>query len=128
MPKKLRCDRCGLELSDPEDIDLAMEGRDAWHASVRSWGREPRGVFPCENYMRCRGEMVGAEIHVLAVDSDGTVLVDEIYITSDNGFFEIWFPRDREINMTLEAGGKTASGIITTYDDSNTCMTTFKLE
>ncbi len=58
MPKKLRCDRCGLELSDPEDIDLAMEGRDAWHASVRSWGREPRGVFPCENYMRCRGEMV----------------------------------------------------------------------
>ena len=58
MPKKLRCDRCGLELSDPEDIDLAMEGRDAWHASVRSWGREPRGVLPCKNYMLCRGEIV----------------------------------------------------------------------
>ncbi len=58
MPKKLRCDRCGLELSDPEEVGLAVEGRDAWHASVRSWGGEPRGILPCENYVRCRGEIV----------------------------------------------------------------------
>ncbi len=58
MPKKLRCDRCGLELSDWEDIDLALEGRDAWHASIRAWGSEPRGVFPCKHYIRCRGEIV----------------------------------------------------------------------
>ena len=58
MPKKLRCDRCGLELSDWEDIDLALEGRDAWHASVRAGGGEPRGVFPCKHYIRCRGEIV----------------------------------------------------------------------
>ena len=58
MPKKLRCDRCRLELSDWEDIDLALEGRDAWHASVRAWGGEPRGVFPCQHYIRCGGEIV----------------------------------------------------------------------
>ncbi len=58
MPKKLRCDRCGLELSDRDDVGLALEGEDAWHASARSWGGEPRGVLPCENYLRCGGEIV----------------------------------------------------------------------
>lgn len=58
MPKKLRCDRCGLELTDIEDIYLVMDGCEAWYASVRSRGGEPRGVFPCENHRRCHGEMI----------------------------------------------------------------------
>jgi len=58
MPKKLRCDRCGFELSDPEDVELAFECSHTWHASVRAEGGEPRGVFPCENYIRCHGEIV----------------------------------------------------------------------
>lgn len=58
MPKKLRCDRCDFKLSDPEDVALAFECSDTWHASVRAGGGEPRGVFPCENYIRCGGEIV----------------------------------------------------------------------
>ena len=56
--KKLRCDRCGLELKDKDDLDAAYEGKDAWHDSVRARGGEPRGVLPCKNYVRCRGEIV----------------------------------------------------------------------
>ncbi len=54
---KLVCDRCGLELTEKEDVELALEGKRAWEAAVRARGAEPRGVFPCQNFIRCSGEM-----------------------------------------------------------------------
>ena len=57
-PKRLVCDRCGKEIIDRDAIDLALEGTAAWHAFVLSKGEKPRGVFPCENWIRCGGEMV----------------------------------------------------------------------
>ena len=56
--KKLMCDKCGKELSDPESIELVLEGMDAWQNSVKARGEEPRGIFPCEYYRICGGEMV----------------------------------------------------------------------
>ncbi len=58
MPKKLRCDRCGLELSDRDDLDAAFEGMYAWQNAVRSRGGVARGVLPCKNYARCGGEII----------------------------------------------------------------------
>ena len=56
--KKLVCDRCGLELGDKDDIDLAIEGKWAWEAACRARGVKPRGVLPCRNYVHCGGEIV----------------------------------------------------------------------
>lgn len=58
MAKILRCDRCGLEITEKEDIYLAYDGMEAWHIAARSRGVEPRGILPCKNYMRCGGELV----------------------------------------------------------------------
>ncbi len=55
--KKLVCDRCGKELTDVDDVDLALEGKETWEASVRARGDQPRGVLPCEYFVRCGGEM-----------------------------------------------------------------------
>ena len=55
--KKLVCDRCGKELTEKEDIEIALEGKEAWEATVRAGGAEPRGVLPCENFIRCGGEI-----------------------------------------------------------------------
>ena len=56
--RKLVCDRCGLELEDKDGIDLALEGQGAWEAACRARGVKPRGILPCENYVRCGGEIV----------------------------------------------------------------------
>ena len=56
--KKLACDRCGLELEDKAGIELAIEGKEAWEAACRARGVKPRGILPCENYVRCGGEIV----------------------------------------------------------------------
>ena len=55
--EKLVCDKCGMELTNKYDIDIALEGQEAWEATVRAMGAEPRGVLPCENFIRCGGEM-----------------------------------------------------------------------
>jgi len=56
--KKLVCDRCGLELTSQNDLNMVLKGMDAWQNSVKSRGEEPRGIFPCENYRNCGGEMI----------------------------------------------------------------------
>lgn len=56
--KKLICDRCGREIADPVDIEEMLAGMEAWRASVKAKGEEPRGIFPCEYYARCGGEMI----------------------------------------------------------------------
>lgn len=55
--KKLVCDRCRLELKDKGDVDIALEGKEAWETTVRERGGQPRGILPCKNYIRCGGEM-----------------------------------------------------------------------
>ena len=56
--EKLVCDKCGFELTDIEDIELALEGTQAWQDAQRRRGCEPRGVFPCKYYFQCHGEMI----------------------------------------------------------------------
>ena len=60
--KKLVCDRCGLELTDKSDIEMALEGQGAWEAAMKVRGSKPRGVYPCKNYTRCGGEMLVVEV------------------------------------------------------------------
>lgn len=56
--KKLVCDRCGREITNPADIELVLAGMEAWQNSVRTRGEEPRGLFPCEYHRICKGEMI----------------------------------------------------------------------
>ncbi len=55
--KKLVCDKCGKEVTDRYDIEAILEGTVAWQTSRKAQGKEPRGLFPCENYRNCGGEM-----------------------------------------------------------------------
>lgn len=56
--EKLICDRCGFQLTEKEDISLALDGSDAWIMSCRARGEEARGLFPCKFYFQCKGQMV----------------------------------------------------------------------
>jgi hypothetical protein len=59
--KILVCDRCNFELTEKDDINTAVEGSEAWQTAVRARGLEPRGVYPCRNFVRCQGEMIFQE-------------------------------------------------------------------
>jgi len=76
----------------------------------------------------CQAEFPEKEFYVKAVDQDGNVLVDETIATLRNGFFELWLPRNRKIGLRVQGLNRTAKGLITTFDDSETCITTFRLQ
>ncbi len=57
-PKKLVCDRCGKTLDDKDEIEIALEGTASWHNFCHENGVDIRGVFPCENWIRCKGQMI----------------------------------------------------------------------
>ena len=86
-------------------------------------------THPCAiHYLSsCQGELVEIPVKVHGVTSDGEVIVDNELMTMKNGFFELWLPRGLEVDLTIEAVGKKTEGRITTYDDSNTCITTMQL-
>ena len=88
-----------------------------------------RFTHPCKtHYMSsCRAELTNTPIKVLAVTSNGRTVFAGTVTSLPNGFIELWLPRDLEINLTVEALGKKASGPISTFRTSDTCITTFQL-
>jgi len=76
----------------------------------------------------CQGELAERDFHVKAVDQERNILVDDTIATLRNGFFELWLPRDRRIQLTIKGFNRTASGTIETFTDSHTCITTFQLK
>jgi hypothetical protein len=75
----------------------------------------------------CQGELVQKEFAVKGVDQEGNVLVDKKISTLRNGFFELWLPRNRRIELEIKGFNRRAKGTIETFDDSKTCITTFQL-
>ena len=75
----------------------------------------------------CQGELPNSKFDVKATDLNGEILVNETITTLKNGFFELWLPRDRGINLKIQGSGRQATGRIGTFDGSKTCVTTFRL-
>lgn len=86
-------------------------------------------THPCQTHYTssCQGELVGVPMRVLVARADGTVVIDEVRETQANGFMDLWLPRGEALLVTFEVDGFSAAGIVTTFDDSNTCITTLRL-
>ena len=75
----------------------------------------------------CQGELAERDFYVRAIDQDGNVLVDDTIATLRNGFFELWLPRNRRVELRIQGLNRKVKGTIETFDDSKTCVTTFRL-
>lgn len=86
-------------------------------------------THPCAtHYMSgCQGELASVPFHVRAVAEDGSVVIDEVRTTGANGFLDLWLPRGQQVELTLEADGYGAVGLVGTDGDSPTCITTLQL-
>ena len=76
----------------------------------------------------CMGELPETTFDVSAVDQNGNSLFNGPVTSLKNGFFELWLPRDRDIELTVRRMGRKAEGRIGTFGDSKTCVTTFQLK
>lgn len=78
-------------------------------------------------FSSCQAELVRQTFQVRAVDQEGNVLVDQPMTTLQNGFFELWLPRNRTIMLSVREGDLKAEGQIDTFSNSLTCVTTLQL-
>lgn len=86
-------------------------------------------THPCFDHSLtgCQGEMVKEAFAVEITDSEGNIVVNETMETMDNGFIDLWLPRNDEYEVKISHEGKTATEILSTYEDDGTCITTMQL-
>ncbi|WP_148629480.1 CueP family metal-binding protein [Bacillus sp. E214] len=86
-------------------------------------------THPCEihSLTGCQGELVNKDFNVYIQDEDGKVIVDETMTSLENGFIDIWLPREKTYQVRINYGEKTSETTISTFKDDNTCITTMQL-
>ncbi len=112
-----------LVLSDEETTLKLDLPEDSFYLSFAPY---VESTHPCaiHSLSSCRGELVDKTMHATITDSNGKVLVDSDLTTMANGFIGIWLPRDIDATLQVEYEGKTAQAAISTFVESNTCLTT----
>ena len=58
----------------------------------------------------CQGELPERKFYVKATDKDGNVLFNDNIATLRNGFFELWLPRNRKIELRIQGLNREAQG------------------
>lgn len=86
-------------------------------------------THPCTDHSLtgCQGEMIEKEVDVYIEDSEGNVIIDETMKTLENGFIDLWLPRDKTYNVTMDHDGKTVKSELSTFEQDGTCVTTMQL-
>lgn len=83
-------------------------------------------VHPCQvhNLISCRGELYGETMQITITLDDGTVLYSEERTTQANGFIGLWIPSGIDAVLTVEMPNRIVSHPISSYANSDTCITT----
>lgn len=75
----------------------------------------------------CQGELVEKEFDVYIEDEDGNVVIDKKMKSQQNGFIDLWLPRDEKFKTKIGYNGKTAESEISTFENDATCITSMQL-
>lgn len=86
-------------------------------------------THPCTDHSLtgCQGEMVEEEFDVYIEDVEGNVVLEDTLNTEANGFIDLWLPRDKEYNITINHNGKKVESEFSTFKQDGTCITTMQL-
>ena len=124
-PKELSSSINGeyLTLQDGESKVVLEVPKDSFYLSFAPY---ENSTHPCgfHSLSGCRGELVNVLVHVTITDEKGVVILDDNLETMDNGFIGVWLPRDINANIQVAYNGKVATAPISTFANSETCLTT----
>lgn len=76
----------------------------------------------------CQGELTEEEFDVYIEDEDGNVVIDEQMVTQENGFIDLWLPREKTYQVKIAHGDKSVEAEIGTSKKDPTCITTMQLQ
>lgn len=76
----------------------------------------------------CRGELKNKTFFVSVRGISNAFFVTDTLNSLQNGFFELWLPRDKTFVVEVYYNGQSASEIIETRSSYKTCVTTMQLK
>lgn len=77
----------------------------------------------------CTGEMIDAKMHLKITDEKtGEVIKDEDVQIQQDGFLDLWLPRNKKFIVEFTYKGKKAKEVLGTSEKDRTCVTTMKLK
>jgi hypothetical protein len=87
-------------------------------------------THPCFNHSlaSCRAELADKSFDITVKDAAGKVLREEKLTSYRNGFVGLWLPRNISGTIAVKYNDLSASASFATKSDSQTCLTTLKLE
>lgn len=112
-----------LVLSDgSKEVSLALPS-DKFYLSFAPYVNQ---THPCgiHSLSGCQGELVNQQVRAVITDSKGNEIVNSDLTTMANGFIGVWLPKNIDATVTVSYNGLTAQAPISTYADSETCLTT----
>ncbi|MBY7144363.1 CueP family metal-binding protein [Virgibacillus sp. NKC19-3] len=117
-----------LIVTDKEENEEAIYDlpEDEFFVSIAPFEEQ---THPCEihSLTGCQGEMVQEAFDVYIETAEGNVVIDETMQTEENGFIDLWLPRDETYAVEIKHDGKEVTSEISTYEDDFTCITTMQL-
>lgn len=86
-------------------------------------------THPCaiHSLTGCQGELGNQPFEVTVTDEEGQTVVEDTMQSYDNGFIDLWLPRNGTYEVTIQHEGKSSTAKITTNEGDNTCVTTMQL-
>ncbi|MCT2535168.1 CueP family metal-binding protein [Aquibacillus koreensis] len=116
-----------LIVTESDDNQLTYElPEDEFFVSIAPY---VNNTHPCaiHSLTGCQGEMVEEEFDVYIEDTEGNVIVDETLTSLSNGFIDLWLPRDKNYQVTIEHDDRVVESELSTFENDNTCVTTMQL-
>lgn len=116
-----------LSVTDKQDKETVYKlPDDEFFVSIAPFVNE---THPCtfHSLTGCQGEMVEQEFDVHIEDTEGNVVINETMKSLENGFIDLWLPRDKTYQVKITHDGKNVESEISTFADDATCITTMQL-
>lgn len=86
-------------------------------------------THPCDihSLTGCQGELVDADFDIYIENESGEIIVNDTINSGENGFVDLWLPRDESYTVTVDYDGKSVESELSTFEQDGTCITTMQL-
>lgn len=86
-------------------------------------------THPCTDHSLtgCQGELVNKDFDIYIEDTEGNIIIDDMMTSGENGFIDLWLPRDQSYHVKISYEGKRVESEISTFENDGTCITTMQL-
>lgn len=86
-------------------------------------------THPCtyHSLTGCQGEMAKKEFKVYIKDSNGNIVINKKMMSQENGFIDLWVPRNENYSIIITHNGKKVESQFSTFNDDPTCLTNMQL-